>query len=184
MHLSRMGWHSRMVIATSLNKAFASARWDLPGGAGASVIHFVDPSRTMRDGYASMTFLSSAISNMVRTKSDAGTVREPGMVMPLYADLVKDTRPVVAMSYWSGDDFISESRGDRSVLATLASILGVGDVMPFIGGAIVGGAIGANAAEEHMQDHSDDDHHEDAEDEDGMKEEDSAAEDHKEKTPY
>jgi hypothetical protein len=121
---------------------------------------------------------------MVRTKSDAGTVREPGMVMPLYADLVKDTRPILAMSYWNGDDFISESRGDRSVLATLASVLGVGDVMPFIGGAIVGGAIGANAAEQPWQDHADPDEHEDAEDGDAMEEADSAAEDHKEKTPY
>ncbi len=167
------------------NKAFTSSRWKLPGDAGPSVIHFVDSSRTVRDGYASLTFLSSAIANAARTRKGAAEPREPGMVLPLYADLVKDTRPMMMVSYWSGDDFITDLRGDRSILATLSTLLGIGDVMPFLGGAAVGGAIGAKAGEKARErgQSFDEEDEEQSENED-MEHTDEEPEPAKEKTPY
>lgn len=133
------------------NKAFTTWKWDLPGGAGVSVLHFVDASRTMRDGYSCLTFLSAAIENAMRTRGDANAVRDPGMVLPMYADLTKDANPMMMLSYWSGDDFITEMRGDRSLLVSMATVLGIGDFMPFVGGAIAGGAAGAGIAKEQME---------------------------------
>ncbi|MBL8745822.1 MAG: hypothetical protein JNK58_05625 [Phycisphaerae bacterium] len=172
------------------NPAFTAARWNPPGGAGASVIHFADPSRTMRDGYASLTLLASAIENAARTMTGAPSPRDPGMVLPVYSDLLRDTRPMMMISYWSEDDFITDLRGDRSVLASLATLLGIGDVMPFIGGAVVGGAIGANAGEEARQHHRSfedfgDESGEDPSDEEPEPEPAHRSDErHQEKTPY
>lgn len=165
------------------SKAFSSARWSPSGAAGASAIQFVDSSRTLRDGFATLTFLGAAIENAARTRSDASPAREPGMVLPLYADLSDGARPLMLISYWQGDDFITDFKGDRSVLATLASVLGIGDVMPFIAGAITGGAIGASAAEQQQAEDYDFDKGGEDPDE-AMSEEEPEHEDKPEKAPY
>lgn len=129
------------------SKAFAAGRWSLPGGVMPSSVMLVDSGRTIRDGYATVSLLSSALANVVRTRSDAEARREPGMVMPAYADLLDGARPMAAMTWWSGDDLEIEWRCDRSMLVNAAALLGVGDMMPFIAGLVSGGAIGTKAAD-------------------------------------
>jgi hypothetical protein len=127
------------------SKAFASTGWDRAGGV--TMVSYTDSSRTVRDGFATASLIGSAVANLVRSSIAAPAAREPGLVLPVYTDLAKDARPSVAVSYWNGEDLITEYTSDRSVLVALASTLGIGDVAPFIGGMIMGGAIGAGAAE-------------------------------------
>lgn len=127
--------------------AFASAQWELPGGAKPMSVFWVDSSRTMRDGYASLALYSSMVANLARTAGDAKQPRDPGLVLPVYADLIEGARPMLMMAYWSGDDLVAELRGDRSTLVTLATLIGVGDAAPFMGGMLLGAGMGSQAAE-------------------------------------
>jgi len=130
------------------NDVFTKARWDLPVGAKPMSITFIDAASTMRDGYSSMSLLGSLMANLARTPSDALKIREPGMVLPSYGELKAGAKPMLAMSYWSGEDYVMAWKGDRSILVSMAGIFGVGDVMPLVTGLVIGSGIGAQAAEQ------------------------------------
>jgi len=111
-------------------------------------ISFSDTLRRARKGYGLISLVGSAISNAVRapmdrTGEDLATAepREPGLIVPLYNDLMKGVRPSISVSYRQGDDLIMDSVQDGSVLVGAAAFAGtVYDFAPSIGMAAAGAA--------------------------------------------
>ena len=86
---------------------------------------------------AGVNFLLSALSNAVRSPRNPD--REAGMLTPAFASFVEGIEPRGTISYWEGDDYVSLSRLDGSILVETAEAFG------YIGssqGAIAGGAMG------------------------------------------
>lgn len=101
---------------------------------------FIDSARTLRDGYGGLSLLTSALANAVRSPHGQ---RDPGLICPPLGELAQGARPMMMVSYWDGEDYITRWSGDRSSLVNGAAMLGVGDLGSFIGGAILGsGAAG------------------------------------------
>ena len=48
---------------------------------------------------------------------------------------------MISVSYFDGDDLVTEVHTDNSSLVNAAGILGVGDVMPMLAGGIIGGGV-------------------------------------------
>ncbi|MBM4108619.1 MAG: hypothetical protein FJ255_07375 [Phycisphaerae bacterium] len=87
----------------------------------------------MRAGYPLMSLVGSAISRGVASPTSD---RDPGMIVPLYADLTRVARPLVQVTYWTGDAYVAEVACERSVLACATAVLGVAaEVGPLIAGA-------------------------------------------------
>lgn len=102
--------------------------------AGDAVsVGYGNASRLVRDGYTLLSMAGSAIANGVRSPTDPA--RDPGLVVPLPAELAASARPSVSVSRWNGEDFVMSSSGDRSVVVTLGTLSGMGEkVMPLVGG--------------------------------------------------
>jgi hypothetical protein len=169
------------------NASFKSSRWALPGDVQPISLTFIDTPRTIADGYATMTLLGSAITNLARSSTTAAKPRDPGMVLPPLSELRAGAKPMTAVAYWAGEDLIFEARGDASVLVNITGLLGVGDAAPLVGGLIIGSAIGSEAAKnagQHAEDHEDhgqDEADQQEHDSDGDKQEEPAK---KRDTPY
>lgn len=121
-------------------------------------ISFVDSGRTIRDGYALTSMIGSAVANLVRSPiasrdggaaGPAGAAREPGLIVPPYRDLVEGARPMVSVSYWDGDDLVTESTADRSALVNGAGVIGAASPWFPVVGALIGAA-GASAEKQHQ----------------------------------
>lgn len=167
------------------NASFKGARWALPGDVQPISLTFIDSPRTLADGYSTMTLLGSALTNLARSSTSAAKPRDPGMVLPPLAELREGARPLLSMTYWSGQDMIIEGRGDESVLVNLAGVLGVGDAAPLIGGMLIGSGIGAEAARNAQGGMSHEDHHDHGTDEPGDEESSQPEEPSKKReTPY
>jgi hypothetical protein len=82
-----------------------------------------DTVRTMGDGYPWISFLGSAISNSVRSK-EIGK-RDPGMIVPTFAELKRDAKPHAAWGYWDDKNLVLESSADRSMLVNAAGTTGL-----------------------------------------------------------
>jgi hypothetical protein len=109
-----------------------------------SSVSIMDSARLARDGYPIMSMIGSAISAGVRSPGGGG--RDPGLIVPTFAELVKGMKPTVEVSYWQGDDFVSETRADRSLLAQGAASMGMmSKFAPIIMGMAVAGAQAQNA---------------------------------------
>lgn len=120
-----------------VNKSFLAA---MPEGAkSATSFMFIDTPNLMRYGYQYISLMGSAVANLVRSATNDG--REPGLVVPTYADLRKDAKPLLSVTYWNGDDQITESRGDPSMLVNLSGVAGA--MSPFI--PILSAAMAASA---------------------------------------
>ncbi|MGE3107476.1 MAG: hypothetical protein AB7G11_00505 [Phycisphaerales bacterium] len=118
------------------NASFAEA---MPKDTDVTSFSFIDTPRLMRDGYQYVSLIGSGIANMVR--SSTNEAREPGLIVPTYADLRAGAKPMVSFTYWRGDDQISESRADRSMLVNAAGIAGAASpFIPLIAAAIAAGA--------------------------------------------
>ena len=92
----------------------------------------------MQRGYQWITLVGSAIANGVRSPD-----RDPGLAVPLYAELAAGARPSISAWQWEGDDFIMRSSGDRSLLVQMAGLAGVAqEFAPLLaaGAAAIGGA--------------------------------------------
>ncbi len=107
---------------------------------------FVDSKRTLRTAYPYATLLGSALSNAVR--SHTNDAREPGLVVPPYAILAMDAKPMVTVGHWEGEDYVLEITGDSSMLVNACGILGVGDLAPLLTGGLLGGGITAGIMEQ------------------------------------
>lgn len=126
-------------------------------------ISFVDSARTIRDGYALTSMIGSAVANLVRSPiaaaaepggpDQAAGAREPGLIVPPYRDLVEGARPMVSISYWDGDDLVTESTADRSALVNGAGVIGAASPWFPVVGALIGAA-GAAAEKQHQQEQS------------------------------
>lgn len=90
--------------------------------SGVLSITWVNTPRLMQDGYSGMGLLCSALANMVRSPGDA--TREPGILLPPFHQLRDGAKPIVTIGRRVGDDFRSETRGDRSQLVNGAGIFG------------------------------------------------------------
>lgn len=90
---------------------------------GVTKIQFLDTPRAIRKGYGLTTLLGGFIENGVR--SPLGADREPGMVVPPYNDLVRDSRAIVKVTRWEGDDLVMTMHSDGSSLVNLAGVAGV-----------------------------------------------------------
>lgn len=101
------------------NTAFAGA---MPKGREVTSVLFVDTQHALRTGYPITAMLGSAVSNAMRSPTDAS--RGPAMVVPPFAELRKGARAMVKYSYWDGDMLVTESRGDRSMLVNAAASIG------------------------------------------------------------
>jgi hypothetical protein len=123
------------------NSAFAEAI----GGKEILSFSFIDTPRTLRDGYQYVSLAGSALANAVRSPVDSE--RDPGLVVPTFAELKVGARPMVSFSYWRGDDMVSESHGDRSVLVNATGAIGAAAPFFPVVGALIGGA--AAAAQNH-----------------------------------
>ncbi len=111
-------------------------------------VGFVDSARTMSRGYPLLSFATSAIANAMRSSSPEVPAREPGFILPSYAALSRDVRPIISQTYWDGEDMILETTFDKSMLVNAAAFLGIGDLGQIVGSMMLGAGIGAAAAEE------------------------------------
>jgi hypothetical protein len=85
------------------------------------------------------------VANAMRSPTDPE--RDPGLVVPTFNELREGARARLSYGYWRGDDFVSESHTDRSVLVNAASALGAGSVAaPLIAAMVAGGF----AAQQHQ----------------------------------
>jgi hypothetical protein len=105
---------------------------------------YMDNAELANCGYPLMQLAGSAVANAMRSPHGD---RDPGVLVPLYNDFVDDVRPLVAVSYWDGDDFVQEMRSDRSVLVNKASMIGYLGRSPIapmvVGGMLLGAGAGA-----------------------------------------
>lgn len=106
-----------------------------PKGQGFQAVSYFDTARHLKTGYPILTMCGSFLSNAVRSPKGADPSREVGLVVPLYNDLAKGVRPGVSYTFWSGDDLVAESQGDRSVLVNLGA--GLGAVVEFAPAGLV-----------------------------------------------
>jgi hypothetical protein len=102
------------------NAAFAAM---MPKGQQALSLSFFDTARAMHAGYPIVSMFGSAVANAVRSPSDPG--REPGLVVPTFHELRKGAKASVQFSYWRGDDLVTETRADRSMLVNGTAGAGV-----------------------------------------------------------
>ncbi len=145
----------------------ASIARDVPKGKPITSFAFNDSSKVLRAGYPFVSAFGSMVGNLVRSR-DGAAGREPGMIVPVYADLAKDARPQISYAYWEGKNYISEWRGDKSLLVNMGSVVGqYSTYWPII--ALGAAAAGVGAAQQqnmmngfpgmHPMDGMDDDDH-------------------------
>lgn len=106
------------------NAIFAAG---LPAGKEIGSFMFIDSPRVMKDGYQYVALLGSAVANLARSRSSD---REPGLVVPPLTELRKGARPIMSYSYWRGEDLVTESHSDRSMLVNMSGAIGAAS--PFI----------------------------------------------------
>ena len=100
--------------------AFAGA---FPKGREFASVSYIDTPRAARAGYPIVSMAGSALANLARSpKSD----RDIGLTVPLYAEFVKGVKPTAQFSYWDGEDLVTESHADRSMLVNTAGAMGTG----------------------------------------------------------
>lgn len=115
------------------NTAFAEnlGRWESPLS-----INFIDSTRTIQHGYSLVqlgaTMLETAVSSPYGDRSAP-------QVMPTLAELSQNLKPMLQITRWDGEDLLVVTSMDRSALATVSSLLGVGQSASLI----MGGGIGA-----------------------------------------
>lgn len=103
------------------------------GGRGLSSLTFMDTPRLARGGYGVTSLVGSALANGVRSPDGS---RDPGLIVPLYRDLLDGARATVDVSYWRGDDYVYEAHADRSLLVQGAGTAGfLMQFAPLVGAA-------------------------------------------------
>ena len=120
-------------------------REQLAGGVdGLMAVSFLDMPRMISDGYSVMSLLASALRNGTRSRLNED--RDAGMILPAYPLLVKGAKATVSATRADGDDWVVESRGDRSFIVNLTS--GIGAVASSPIGLAAIAAVGIAVAEE------------------------------------
>lgn len=86
-------------------------------------VTFLDTPRLVRSGYGIASLGAAALSNSVRSPSDPN--RDPGMILPPYAELAQGAKAAVTIMRLRGDDLIATSQFDRSWLVNACGIIGI-----------------------------------------------------------
>ncbi len=123
------------------NAKFKAAILDHMPERGAASVTFSDTERFARLGYGGTNLILSGLSNSVRSPVDAE--RDAGILMPSFSVFAEGIRPMGAIEYWEGDDYVAVMRMDGS------SVVGVAEVLGQIGGLngiVTMGAIQAGVA--------------------------------------
>jgi hypothetical protein len=89
---------------------------------GMTSITYSDTAASLANGYGIASLLCSALANAVRSPVDLE--REPGLILPPYPVLFKNTRPSVGVTRLEGNDLVFIGSGDSSVVAGMTSLLG------------------------------------------------------------
>ncbi len=111
---------------------------------------YLDAPRLARSGYGLAALLASAIANGVRSPADPA--RDPGLVLPPFAELFSGVQPTAMLSRVQGQDLVTVGSGDRSALVHVAATLGWAPTM--ISGIVLMGTLatlGAPAAVESLE---------------------------------
>jgi hypothetical protein len=96
----------------------------IPAGTELVFVQFNDIKKTLRAGYPLVQAGGAALTNALRSAPGATPKRDPGLIVPTYAQLSKGARSTIAFSRWVGDDMITEWHADRSLLVNAAGFLG------------------------------------------------------------
>jgi len=120
------------------NPAF---REGLVSGRRPVAVSFVDTARVMSSGYPYVVAMGSALANAVR--SPMGADREPGLIVPPLNELREGVRPRVGCTYWEGENLVSVTRGNRSLLVEACAVMGAAEPMLRAAGGMMGGMMGA-----------------------------------------
>lgn len=134
--------HGHLFVAATqqgLFGALAQARGTAPGIAshaglraldmdldGLQGLQFYDTPRLARDGYGMLGLFGAALANAVRSKTDA--LREPGLVLPTYPELMAGALPTLLLSRIEGGNLVTVGMGDRSAQLHLAAGIGMSPV--------------------------------------------------------
>lgn len=93
------------------------------GGEAKTSISFMDTAYYARQGFGPASLMMSAISNAVRSPIDGA--REPGPIMPVYSDFAQGIEPTVGSSRLVGDDLVTNSTTDGSIVVQTAMLVGL-----------------------------------------------------------
>lgn len=85
---------------------------------GLVALHFRDDARLLRDGYGASLLLCNALANAVRSPAGAPE-RDPGLVLPPYAELAREARPSLTVAWIDDGDLRLAGTADRSLLVNL-----------------------------------------------------------------
>lgn len=98
---------------------------------------FIDSPRAIAKGYPWMSALTSAVSNAMR--SPIGADREPGNLLPPYAEIASNVRPILETARWDGDNMVQVWSADRSMLVNGCAVAGIyGEIVSMLVPAIAG----------------------------------------------
>ena len=86
-------------------------------------ITFLDTPRMLKDGYGMMNLACSALTNGTRSRVDSA--RSAGVIMPPYHELMRGAKASVSVSRVDGRDYVTEGRGDRSMLVNMTGMVGL-----------------------------------------------------------
>ena len=122
----------------------------LPKGRKLNSFSFSDTSKVLKAGYPYVCAMGSMVGNLVRSRDgqEGGKMREPGMIVPTYSELIANVKPQVSYSYWDGKNLVSEWRGDKSMLVNMGAVVGqYSTYWPIIAALAAGGAAAAANAQ-------------------------------------
>lgn len=100
-----------------------AVRAAVPRGKRLVGVSYMDAPWFAGSGYMLTQMLGTAIGSAVRSPIDPQ--RDPGMVVPLYHDLMAGVQPTVEVTYWDGEDMVIDSHMDGSMLVGTAAAMGV-----------------------------------------------------------
>ncbi|MEE2941014.1 MAG: hypothetical protein VX460_11555 [Planctomycetota bacterium] len=110
------------------------------GVDGRTGVTFLDTAYYARIGYGPTSLMMSAVANALRSPIDA--VREPGPLMPTFAEFREGILPTVGHTEVRGDDLVSVAEGDGSMIVGLAAGAGIVQEYAVLFAALVA-AVGA-----------------------------------------
>lgn len=118
----------------SNNPRFIKAWKDLESILGDSEnitqISFQDTPKMIAGGYPVVQALGTGLANLVRSPADP--TREPGLVVPMYDQLVKDANATLALTFMDNNSMMKISTSDGSALVNTAAAAGSGGMLPLV----------------------------------------------------
>ena len=109
-----------------------------------SKLAFIDYQASIARGYPMAQMIGTALENFVRSPFDPS--RDPGIVVPAYAELTHNVHGFMQTTRLNDNDFVQITKSDASWFVNIAGVSGALGITPeLIGAGAIGAAIGANA---------------------------------------